>query len=142
MMRKWYDVFIGICGGVASYIWGDINGAFIALLVFIIMDYLTGVISAGVRHSLASNVGFIGILRKVIILVVVALGHFLDTVIQTDNTIKNMIILFYIANESLSILENVVNIGLPVPNFLIKLLETMKKENNKGGAADGSKNNI
>lgn len=132
MIRQIYDGCIAVCGGVVSYLYGDISGAFIALIVFIVMDYVTGVISGGVNHKLSSNVGFIGILRKVLILIVVALAHILDVAINTDNTCKNMVILFYIANESLSILENVVTIGLPVPKFLKKILENMKKENDEG----------
>lgn len=154
----WHEIFCWFRGlgtiacGFATYVCGDLNSLLVTLLIMIVIDYITGVMCGAVTHSLSSDVGFRGIIRKVAILVMVALGHMVDVAIGTGETVRNMVIAFYIANEGLSILENVVTLGLPVPDSLKKILETLKESANekkvthlldkKGDEKDGSEDNL
>ena len=94
--------------GALSYLYGDMNGLLIALFVAIILDYATGLIKAGIKHELSSEIGFKGILKKVLILLIVGLSHVVDRCVGSGETWRNIAIVFYIANEGLSILENCV----------------------------------
>lgn len=99
-----------------------------ALVVFIVVDYVTGVICAIVEHKLNSKIGFKGIAKKFLILAIVGLAFMLDKAVGT-NVLRNMAILFYIANEGISILENSTKIGVPYPQKLKDILDQLKKEN-------------
>ena len=97
----------GIAGAI-GYCLGEVNGLLIALLVFMILDYITGVIIAIMEKKLSSDIGFKGLCKKLFILVLVAVGHIIDSqVIGHGSTCKSIIISFYMANEGLSILENI-----------------------------------
>ena len=113
-------------GGVLTFLYGGMDNLMIALLCFICMDYLTGVLCAISKHELSSDVGFKGIARKVIILMLVAIGHHGDMVLNLNGTLRDMVIIFYLANEGLSILENACILGLPVPNKLRAVLQQLK----------------
>ena len=152
-VKIWY-FFRGVgsvIAGALTWLYGELNGMLIALLVAIVTDYITGIIKGAVKKKLDSNVGFIGILRKVLILVMVALAHLLDEAVGTGDTWRNMIIAFYLSNEFLSIIENCSACGLPVPKGLKKFLADMKKDNEakketikklEGGGKDGNKDNV
>lgn len=116
--------------GALSYLYGEMNGLLIALFVAIVLDYITGLIKAGIKHELSSEIGFKGILKKVLILLIVGLSHVVDRCVGSGETWRNIAIVFYIANEGLSILENCVACGLPVPKKLSDILKTMEKEEN------------
>mgnify|MGYP002513685361 CR=1 FL=1 len=121
----------GVCAigaGILSYLYGDMNGLLICLFAVIILDYITGLIKAGIQHKLSSTVGFKGILKKMLILLVVAMAHLIDDCVGSGETWRNIAIVFYISNEGLSILENAVSCGLPVPKKLKDILENMEKE--------------
>ena len=132
-MRRWIilvDVLriaaAGI-GGIATYIWGPWDALIIALVAMVIIDYITGVIKAAVQGKLSSAVGFRGLLKKVAIFLLVAVGVMVDRVIPaTNEAVRSAVIFFYIANEGLSILENAGELGLPLPAALKKSLEKMK----------------
>lgn len=114
-------------GGIATYIWGPWDALIIALVAMVIIDYITGVIKAAVQGKLSSAVGFRGLLKKVAIFLLVAVGVMVDRVIPaTNEAVRSAIIFFYIANEGLSILENAGELGLPLPAALKKSLEKMK----------------
>lgn len=143
-MKMWDKVFtwlrgcLSIGAGVLSYLYGDFNGLIVALFVAIVIDYTTGLIKAGVTHTLSSEIGFKGILKKVLILLVVALAHVIDNCVGSGETWRNIAIVFYICNEGISILENVVDCGLPVPEKLKNILESMeeRKEGVDNGCTD------
>lgn len=121
----------GVCAigaGILSYLYGDMNGLLICLFAVIVLDYITGLIKAGIKHKLSSSVGFKGILKKMLILLVVAMAHLIDDCVGSGETWRNIAIVFYISNEGLSILENAVSCGLPVPKKLKDILENMEKE--------------
>lgn len=115
--------------GWISYLYGDMNGLLIALCVAICLDYATGIIKAIITHTLSSEIGFKGILRKILILFVVALAHVIDNCVGSGETWRNIAIVFYICNEGISILENAVACGLPVPDKLREILKSMEHGN-------------
>ena len=101
----------------------------ITLVVFVVMDYFTGVLAAGVKKELSSEVGFKGIAKKVCIFVLVGIANIVDTqVIHDGAVIRTAVIFFYLANEGLSILENSAIIGLPVPDKLKDMLLQLAEE--------------
>lgn len=115
-------VFAAVGGGI-GWFFGELDGFFYALLAFVVIDYLTGVMCAIVDRSLSSEVGFRGIFRKVLIFVMVGAGHILDAqVIGSGEALRTAVIFFYISNEGVSLLENAAHIGLPVPEKLKEVL--------------------
>jgi toxin secretion/phage lysis holin len=127
-MNKTIQIISAILAGTAGLLFGNINGILFALIVFIIFDYTTGVLVAIVKKTLSSAVGFKGIAKKVIILLLVAVGHILGTyVLGGGEACRDMVIGFYLANEGISILENAAKLGLPLPKKLVEILAQLKK---------------
>ncbi len=122
-------VFVAIGGYIGFYL-GEIDAFIYTLIAFVIADYLTGVLRAGVERKLSSAIGFKGIAKKIMIFIVVGIANLCDVnLIKGDGTmIRTAIIFFYIANEGLSILENSVALGLPVPKKLKDILKQFKEE--------------
>ncbi|HFE2148713.1 TPA: holin family protein [Streptococcus agalactiae] len=117
-------VLFSAIGGLIGSIFGEVDGFLFALMVFISIDYITGLMAAAVEKRLASNIGFKGIFKKIAILFLVSVGHLIDTeIIKQGGAIRTMVIFFYLSNEGLSILENAVRIGLPIPEKLQALLK-------------------
>ena len=115
-------VFAAVGGGI-GWFFGELDGFFYALLAFVVIDYLTGVMCAIADRSLSSEVGFRGIFRKVLIFVMVGAGHILDAqVIGSGDALRTAVIFFYISNEGVSLLENAAHIGLLVPEKLKDVL--------------------
>ena len=127
----WDKVFATIRGvlsmlaGIFGYMFGAINGLLTTLFICIVIDYITGLLKAGIKHKLSSEIGFKGILKKALILMVVALAHLVDNCVGSGETWRNIAVVFYISNEGLSILENCVVCGLPVPDKLKEILLNM-----------------
>ena len=118
-------VFAAVGGGI-GWFFGELDGFFYALLAFVVIDYLTGVMCAIADRSLSSEVGFRGIFRKVLIFVMVGAGHILDAqVVGSGDALRTAVIFFYISNEGVSLLENAAHIGLPVPEKLKEVLEQL-----------------
>lgn len=114
-------------GGAVGAVMGGFDGFLYALIVFVVVDYLTGIMVAVLKKELSSEVGFHGIFKKVVIFALVAVGHIVDThVIQNGSVIRTAVIFFYLSNEGISILENASLIGLPVPQKLKDVLEQLK----------------
>lgn len=124
-------------GGGLGWFFGEMDGFFYALIAFVVIDYLTGVMCAILDKTLSSNVGFRGIFRKVLIFVMVGIGHVIDTqLIGNGDALRTAVIFFYISNEGVSLLENAAHVGLPVPEKLKDVLaqlhdRTEKKEDNE-----------
>ena len=115
-------VFAAVGGGI-GWFFGELDGFFYALLAFVGIDDLTGVMCAIADRSLSSEVGFRGIFRKVLIFVMVGAGHILDAqVVGSGDALRTAVIFFYISNEGVSLLENAAHIGLPVPEKLKDVL--------------------
>ena len=97
-----------------------------ALLAFVVIDDITGVMCAIVDHKLSSEVGFKGIFKKILIFALVGIGHFLDTrVIGSGSVLRTAVIFFYISNEGVSLIENAGHLGLPIPEKLKSALEQL-----------------
>lgn len=121
-------ILFSMIGGLIGSLFGELDGILYALLVFIIIDYLTGIFAAVVEKQLSSSIGFRGIFKKIAILFLVSIGHMIDTaVIKQGGTIRTMVIFFYLSNEGLSILENTVRIGLPIPEKLQAILKQINE---------------
>ena len=118
-------VFTGI-GGWLGYFLGGCDGLLIALLLFVITDYITGVMCAIADKKLSSAVGFKGICRKVLIFLLVGIANILDMqVIGTGSVLRTAVIFFYISNEGVSLLENAGHLGLPIPVKIKSVLEQL-----------------
>ena len=113
----------------ATFCFGGWDALITALIVLIVIDYITGVLAAGIEGKLNSSIGFKGIAKKVLILMVVALAVQIDNVYPTNGMIRSLVIYFFIANEGLSILENAGRAGLPIPEKLTKAIETLGDKN-------------
>ena len=116
-------------GGWLGWVLGGLDGFLYALVAFVVTDYLTGLMAAAVEKKLSSEIGFKGIFRKVLIFMLVGIGHILDTrVIGDGSVLRTAVIFFYISNEGISIIENAGRIGLPIPLKLKAVLEQLKTE--------------
>jgi toxin secretion/phage lysis holin len=124
-------------GGIVGWFLGGLDGLLYVLLLFVVVDYITGVICAIVDKKLSSEIGFKGIFKKVLIFVMVAIGHIIDTnIIGTGSVLRTAVIFFYLSNEGLSFLENAAHLGLPIPSKLKAVLEQLhdraeKEDDNK-----------
>ena len=121
-------------GGWLGWVLGGCDGLLYALLIFVTLDYLTGVMCAVADHKLSSEVGFKGICRKVLVFALVGIGHVLDTqVIGTGSILRTAVIFFYLSNEGVSLVENAAHLGLPIPEKLKAVLEQLHDRAEKGG---------
>ena len=128
------QLIITALGGWLGYFLGGCDGLLYALLVFVVLDYVTGIMCAINDHKLSSEVGFRGICRKVIIFMLVGIGHILDlNVIGTGSVLRTAIIFFYLSNEGVSLLENAGHLGLPIPEKLKDVLEQLHDRAEKEG---------
>lgn len=128
-VSNWIKGICAVIGGALSWLFGDLSGMFYALVAFVVIDYITGVIAAAVQQELNSTIGFKGIAKKVFIFLIVGLAHIIDAYILGDgDVIRTAAIFFYLSNEGLSIIENSVRIGLPVPKTLKDALERLSEE--------------
>ncbi len=136
-MKEFWSVIqfvIAAIGGWLGWFLGGCDGLLYALLAFVVIDYLTGVMCAISDKKLSSAVGFKGICRKVLIFLLVGIAHILDThIIGTGSVLRTAAIFFYISNEGVSLLENATHLGLPVPSKIKDVLEQLHNRAEKGG---------
>ena len=113
-------------GGWLGWFLGGCDGLLYALIAFVVIDYITGVMCAIADKTLSSSVGFKGICRKVLIFFLVGIGHILDTqVIGSGSVLRTAVIFFYLSNEGVSLIENAAHLGLPIPEKLKDVLEQL-----------------
>lgn len=113
-------------GGWLGYFLGGCDGLLYALIAFVVIDYLTGIMCAISDHTLSSEVGFRGICRKVLIFLLVGIANILDIhVLGNGSVLRTAVIFFYISNEGVSLLENAAHLGLPVPEKVKDVLEQL-----------------
>ena len=130
----WTKIQIAVTalGGWLGYFLGGLDGLLITLIVFAALDYITGVMCAIADHKLSSSIGFKGISRKVLIFMLVGIGHILDVhVVGTGSALRSAVICFYLSNEGVSLLENAAHLGLPVPEKLKSVLEQIHNRGDK-----------
>lgn len=117
---------------IVGFLFGKVDGLVYALLAFIILDYVTGLTVACINKKLSSEIGFKGIAKKVIILVVVGVGNIVDIYILGGGAVcRSTVIGFYLANEGISILENAGNLGIPLPKKVVSVLKQLKNDNDE-----------
>ena len=125
-MKEFWNVIqlvFAAVGGWLGYFLGGYDGLLYALVVFMVVDYITGVMCAVSDKKLSSAVGFKGICRKVLILMLVGIANLLDVqVIGTGAVLRTAVIFFYLSNEGVSLLENAAHLGLPIPKKLKAIL--------------------
>ncbi|WP_156791434.1 phage holin family protein [Bacillus sp. SG-1] len=98
------------------------------LIVAMVLDYVTGLVAAGINGSLSSKAGLKGIGKKILVLSLVAVAHLIDTILGNQHIIRDSTIIFYFCNEILSIIENAGRAGLPLPPFLSNAVETLRNK--------------
>ena len=114
---------VAAIGGWLGYFLGGMDGLMIALIVFMVLDYITGLMCAIADKKLSSAVGFRGIGKKVLILMLVGVAHIVDLhVVGTGDALRSAVVCFYLSNEGLSLLENAAHIGLPIPDKMKDVL--------------------
>ena len=114
---------IAAIGGYLGYFVGGVDGLMTALLIFMVLDYITGLMCAVIDKKLSSAVGFKGICKKVLILMLVGVAHIVDLhVVGTGDALRSAVVCFYLSNESVSMLENAAHLGLPIPEKLKSVL--------------------
>lgn len=116
-------------GGVIGWFLGGFDGFLYALIAFVVIDYVSGIMVAISNKTLSSRVGFTGIFKKVLIFLLVGVGNILDVYILGDaGVLRSAVIFFYLSNEGISILENTATLGIPYPKKLKEILEQINEE--------------
>ena len=124
------QLIFAVIGGWLGYFLGGCDGLLIALVVFVTVDYIAGVMCAITDKKLSSEVGFKGICKKVLIFLLVGIANILDVqVIGTGCVLRTAVIFFYLSNEGISLLENASLLGLPIPQKLKNVLGQINKDN-------------
>ena len=139
-MKEFWNIIqvaLAAVGGWLGYFLGGCDGLLYALIAFVVIDYITGVMCAINDKTLSSAVGFKGICKKVLIFLMVGIGHILDAkVIGTGSVLRTAFIFFYISDEGIPLIENAAHLGLPIPEKLRDVLEQLhnraEKEENNG----------
>ena len=134
-MKYDFMVIIGIVGSFVASLFGGWDSALTTLLIFMGVDYITGLIVAGVFHNsgksktgaLESRAGWKGLCRKGVTLLIVLVGCRLDLVMGS-NFIRDAVVIAFIANETISIVENAGLMGVPIPSVIVKAIEVLKKK--------------
>ena len=141
IMEKLSSVFgaiVATIGGIIGWIWGDFTPLLAALIVCMVLDYISGVACAIVRKDVSSEVGFKGIVKKILILMLVGVAHVLDAyVLNSTPVLQSAVTMFFIANEGISLVENAAGLGIPIPK---KMLEVLKQLKLKGDSNEESEN--
>lgn len=129
IMEKYFNAIVAVLATFFTHIFGVWDLAMQVLIVFMTLDYGTGVLYAYLIGQLSSEVGFKGLVKKCMILVVVIIGVMLDRMLGNGTWMfRTLVCYFYIANEGISLLENVGNIGIPIPNKIRNALEQLNKD--------------
>ena len=119
-------------GGFIGWFWGGCDGLIYALITFVVIDYITGVMCAIVSKNLSSEIGFKGLFRKVLIFMLVGIANVVDVqIIGVGSVLRTAVVFFYLSNEGISILENAAVLGLPIPQQLKTALRQLKKKGDK-----------
>jgi len=134
---NWIQVALAAVGGTLGWFLGELDGFLYALIAFVVIDYLTGVMCAIVEKKLSSAVGFKGIFKKVLIFVMVGVGNIIDVqVLGQPGVLRTAVIFFYLSNEGVSMLENAGHLGLPIPQ---KLKDVLAQLHDRSGSDSDKK---
>ena len=127
-MKHFINEIISVVATTVIYLLGGFDIAIQSLLIVIVIDYLTGIASAIYNKELSSKVGFKGIIKKFCYLCVVALSVVIDNLLGQSGLIRSLVIYFFVANDGLSIIENMAEMNIKLPQKLIDALEQIKKK--------------
>jgi len=130
-MKDWavaWKVFVGVLVGLATHLWGAWDNLMTALVILIVLDVVTGFLRAAIQGELSSKESYKGILKKVLIFIVIAVAVQVDTITEMKDVARNVVAGFYCASEGLSVLENAVAAGMPVPEFLREALKQINEK--------------
>lgn len=128
----WIQLLLAAIGGWLGWFLGGADGFLYALIAFVVIDYITGVMCAIVDKKLSSEVGFKGICKKVLIFIMVGIGNIIDVqVLGQAGVLRTAVIFFYLSNEGVSMLENAGHLGLPIPAKLKEVLEQLHDRSGK-----------
>ena len=123
------QVIVTVLGAFVGGVIGGLDSLAYALVLFVAVDYITGIMAGVVEKKISSEVGFKGIFRKVVIFILVSIAHIIDSkILGNGSAIRTAVIFFYISNEGISILENSGRIGLPIPRKIMDILHQLNKE--------------
>ena len=130
-----------VIGGWLGYFVGGVDGLMTALLIFMILDYVPGLMCAVAAKQLSSAVGFKGICKKVLIVMLVGVAHVVDMyVVGSGNALRSAVVCFYLSNEGVSMLENAAHLGLPIPEKLKSILAQLHNRDEKTETTEGDGN--
>ena len=129
MMKEFWNAIqfiFAALGGWLGWFLGGCDGLLYALIAFVVVDYITGVMCAVVDKKLSSEVGFKGIFKKILIFLLVGIANLLDVnIIGNGSVLRTAAIFFYLSNEGVSLLENATHLGLPIPEKLKSVLQQL-----------------
>lgn len=130
----WIQVVFSAIGGFLGWFLGGMDGFLYALIAFVVIDYITGLMVAVIQKKVSSEVGFKGICKKVLIFMMVGIGNIIDVqVLGQAGVLRTAVIFFYLSNEGVSLTENAAHLGLPVPDKLKDVLEQLHDRDGKEG---------
>lgn len=124
-MNYKFNTIIGLFGGLASFLWGGFPFTMQMLVYFAVIDYVTGMYSAFITHTLSSSTGFRGVFKKIFMFSICSLAYWLDLLTSAGGVLFNVVVFWYIGNEGLSILENAIESGIKVPDKLKDAIEML-----------------
>ncbi len=128
---------VAAIGGYLGYFVGGVDGLMTALIIFMVIDYITGLMCAVADKKLSSAVGFKGICKKVLIILLVGVAHIVDLhVVGTGSALRSAVVCFYLSNEGVSLLENAAHLGLPIPDKLKMVLEQLHDRDHEDNTTD------
>lgn len=123
-------LFFAFAGGILGCSFGGFDSLIYALMAFVAIDYITGILLAIHNKKISSEVGYKGIIKKFLIFLIVSMGNIIDNYIfGTGSTLRTLIIMFYLANEGFSILENAGQLGVPIPKKLKDAIQKLNSSN-------------
>lgn len=126
-INTFYNSLVAAFGVIVGFLFGDMRGCLIALICFIVLDFITGVLTGVVEKNLSSEVAYRGIIRKIIELIIVIAAHMIDKYIcGTGDVIMTSVCFLFISTEGISLLENAARLGVPIPNKLVETLSQLK----------------
>ena len=130
-MKELTNFLIASFLDIVVYFLGGIDAAMASLLIFIVLDYITGLTAACIAGKASSKEGFKGILKKILVLVLVAVSVRIDELTNSGGVLRTLVIYYFVSNEGLSIIENLGKVGVPIPQVLKRAIKELRKENNQ-----------
>ena len=141
MWEDYLDSFFVTCGLILSWFIGPLDNIMKLLIAFSVIDYVSGTIAGAITHTLSSNIGFKGIFKKVLIFVLAGIAHLLDSLMLGNTALmRDAVCFFYLSNEGISILENSILCGIPVPDKLKNMLLKIHNHGEENNDEKVSKN--